>query len=457
MDLNALTMLAAVGSHPAASLLCPDYLQADLAAQHPAAQVVPYCAASLLDDAIPDTAILHKGQLWQLGRRFLRILRAEAHPVFANEVFVVFRAGPANPAAPHPDPVHLSALEAFIHHAQVSGTGVVVSAWGAGNIGDDAVTLAAGLMARAAGCDAVIHAGPQGRPDSLPDARLVIVGGGGLLYDSDYRGQPDYANAGNYTAPLHIAARHGVPCAVLGVGVQGIRTAAGRAAFAAALRRADLVTVRDAEDQRILREELGLRRVHLSADLAFALPRLAGWTTPAESRAGRPRAVISLAASMGGFARQGAAFGTFLRGLVAALGRSHAVVLARHSVDDAAPYAEVAAATGASCLALDEAGVDAALDLYRSADLVVTSRYHGLIFGALGGARLAPVADRAGKIGRLIATRLPSLEAATTYVSGPLGVAPGAVAAKAARVDPAELEACIAAAHADLARLRALF
>nr|WP_305123188.1 polysaccharide pyruvyl transferase family protein [Roseomonas sp. GC11] len=489
MDAHHQAVLEIASTLKPGTLLCPDYLHRPLSEALPAWQAVPYCARSLLGDRLPDLVILHKGMLGQLGPRYLRVLRAESTVLFANAVFVLHSPRPGlTPQAF--DAAHLGPVEHFLHGGPAGrrghGRAVIVSAWRTGNIGDDAVSQAARAMALQAGCAEALCTGPQNWEAALEGARLLLIGGGGLLYDSDYRGQPDYENVGNYTAPLHAAAARGIPAAVIGVGVQGIRTPAGRAAFADALGRVDFLSVRDSVDRSLLMQGLGLPRVHLSADLAFLLPRLlapqpeqqsgvAPATTPPEEGAppaappsliaepppppplpGRPRALLSLAVSMGGFSRDRAAFAAYLRGLVEALQPSHEVILARHSVDDGAIYAQVSAETGAACLPLDEGSVEAALQLYATAALVVTSRYHGLIFGALGGARLAAVADTTGKIGRLIQTRMPSLTPATLFLTGPMRQPPARLAEIARPVDPAELEACIEAAASDLTRLRNL-
>lgn len=466
MDDNALQMLAAVRRAPPASLLCPDYLFPPLAEAFPQARVLPYCAAATLDTEQAETTVIHKGALAAFGRARLRALLTESAPVFANAVFVVYRRrdllAPGEAALDEAQQAHCGAVPAFLRSPLPRGTprrAAIVSAHGAGNVGDDAVSLAAALMARAAGCTEITYTGPAGRLEGLEDLALVLIGGGGLFYDSDYQGRPDYENVGNYLAPLAFAREIGLPSAVLGIGVQGIRTELGAAAYRHGLRRTDLVTVRDAGDQEALARLTGHAHVHLTADLAFALPSLLGArpAPPPRPLGAKPLAILALAGSMGGFDGAAAGFAAFLQRLAMQLGRTHEVVLAQHSADDAKLYQQVAVATGAGLKVLSNLGPERSLDVYAQAEIVITSRYHGLIFGALGGARLAPIGDHGGKIGRLVAQRLPSLMPHTTFVHDRLDDPPEAVIDRAGKVDQAELQACIDGALENLALLRRFF
>ncbi|MBE9604255.1 polysaccharide pyruvyl transferase family protein [Acetobacteraceae bacterium H6797] len=458
MDDNARQMLAAVQLAPPSSLLCPDYLYAELTQALPGAEVVPYCARGMLEGALPAMVVVHKGQMRGLGRALLRQILEGMEPVLANPVFVVFRQ-PQPEAAPLPpeQEAHIGVLREFAAGAdtprRVSGAkrAAIVSAYGVGNVGDDAVSLSGALMAKAVGCTEITYTGPAGRVHDLPDLSLVMVSGGGLIYDRDYQGRPDVENIGNYTTPLAVAREMGIPSAVLGIGVQGIHTALGAAAYRHGLAQADLLTVRDTGDQAVLEQLLG-REVPLTADLAFALPSLlpapaARLHRPLDAK---PLAILALAGSMGGFDGMPGGFATFLQRLAMALSRTHEVVLAQHATDDARVYRQVATATGAGLKVLPNMGPERSLEFFRQAELVVTSRYHGLIFGLLAGARVLPIGDGGGKIGRLVAQRLPSLEGHTLFVSGQITESPEAILALPGRADPAEVEACIAAAMANM-------
>ncbi|MBX5446789.1 polysaccharide pyruvyl transferase family protein, partial [Sphaerobacter sp.] len=248
----------------------------------------------------------------------------------------------------------------------------------------------------------------------------------GLLYDKDV------PNVGNYTAPLRFAAECGVPAAVLGVGTQGIRTEIGRAAYRDALPLAALATVRDVTDAEILDRECGLAGIQVTADLAFTLPELdPAWQSQRRTSGAKPIALLSVGKRLDLVSgKEGYALQTTIA-LVEALQGTHEVILAQHSADDEEICAGAEAATGARRLKLAELGVRATLDVYASADLAVTSRYHGVVFAALAGIPVAPVCSREDKIGRLITHALPSLDCAASEVSE--GTAPPLVAEEIVR------------------------
>ena len=144
-------------------------------------------------------------------------------------------------------------------------------------------TLVAGRIAAQAGFRRVILAGAVASFDLVRDADVVMLGGGGLLYDTADGGAPRAQNVAYYAGLLRHAQELGRATAVLGIGVQGIHTPLGRAAYAEVLRRAAHVSVRDPGDLQVLREELGVDRAVLAADLGFGL---APWVWPAVRRPG---------------------------------------------------------------------------------------------------------------------------------------------------------------------------
>lgn len=402
---------------PAASLICPDYMMDRLRQASAGSVIVPYCAASSLGPEDAEAIIVHKGMLRALGWRRIAAMLATTVPVLANEVFVVFRRGAGRAVADPALDAHLAPLLAFCRHWQAlprrpstGGLAVVASAWNVGNCGDDAVSLAAAAICRRLGFEEVALLGPDGPLDPIERAGLVVLGGGGLLYDDDI------VNAANYTAPLRFAATCGVPFAALGVGTQGIRTPFGRAAFHDALSGAALIAARDPTDLAVLRDRCGLGQVEAGADLAFALPDLEPhWFTeaPRPPRT-RPLALLSLGYSRETPALQGEPLLRNVLAMAHSLGETHDLLLAQHSTDDAVVYAEAARILGIRHVNLAELGVPMAIATYASADLVVTSRYHGAIFAALTGTPVATVCDGQTKLGRLVKQVLPSLASAAT-------------------------------------------
>lgn len=144
---------------------------------------------------------------------------------------------------------------------------LIASAAGYGNLGDDSI--------RDALVDAIVqlhptvevictHPPPEKR--LVEEADFIIVGGGGLLYDSDF------ANVEYYMRYLEWAQELKKPNVVIGVGVQGISTEKGKKYYQKVLNGADLITTRDRESMEILTRDVGVSApIHVCADLAFLL------------------------------------------------------------------------------------------------------------------------------------------------------------------------------------------
>jgi polysaccharide pyruvyl transferase WcaK-like protein len=256
----------------------------------------------------------------------------------------------------------------------------------------------------------------------------------------------------------------GKATAGLGLGTQSIATPLGQRIFGHALRVVDLLTVRDDGDVAELHERLGLAGTRLTADLAFALRALErpGTTPPvpaplaADGPAGRPLALVALPATIAhvfagldGLVEYGAA-------LLRELGNTHEVLLAQHSADDAELCALLHRATGVRAQPLDRIGVRASMALYRAASLVVTGRYHGIIFAALGGrSRVVAVGREATKIGRLLRHDLPSLRGARLDPAELRHTAPAEVLGRSAQPAAAEVRRLEARALENIALLDA--
>jgi hypothetical protein len=422
MDSKLQQIVDAIRGLRGASICCPESAIAALASLAPETELVPYFATSEPVARPSDIVIVHKGLLGRIDRRYLANVMARHIPVAGNEVYVAFaHPAVAREAAASADVTqilpHLGPVQTFCRNwdsvtgSQERGTAVIVSAQGVGNIGDDAVTLAAGAIARRAGFRQIITTGPSADQASMERADLVIVGGGGLFYDRNYLGKLEAENVANYTAPLRFAREAGKAATILGIGTQGIHFDLGRQAFARALRDAHVVTARDPQDVELLQRLAPDRPVHLTADLAFALAALdpSGAPPPLPPLDQRHLALVSIAANMGHFRDPARPIERFVADVVLHLARDHEVVLAQHSSDDARLYDMIARITGARVQRLTSLGVRGTLALYGSARTVVASRFHGLVFGALAGARIASFSTKEGKIGRVLRHSFPSL------------------------------------------------
>ena len=227
MDANHETMIEAVRKHKLDDLVCPEYLHDALSGMGVSRSLVPYCGALSVDFGPDFGVLIHKGLLHRLSFPVLEAMLAKLEPVFANEVFVLLRAGSGevnggqteSEIAAHVSPIldFQRSWGAALHPKSSTKKATIISAWRVGNVGDDVVTLSAEHICREAGYDEVVFLGPNGNYDEIRNSDLVAIGGGGLIYDGDWE------NVSNYTAPAVFAKNLRIPTAVLGVGTQGIR------------------------------------------------------------------------------------------------------------------------------------------------------------------------------------------------------------------------------------------
>lgn len=144
---------------------------------------------------------------------------------------------------------------------------LIASAAGYGNLGDDSIRDAlSSTLKRLYPNMKISHTNPPPKKEAVEWADLTIVGGGGLLYDSDF------ANVVNYMSYIEWAHELGKPSIALGVGVQGISTEEGKRYYQRALNRANLVTTRDRESRGILINLVRISTpIQVCADLSFLL------------------------------------------------------------------------------------------------------------------------------------------------------------------------------------------
>jgi hypothetical protein len=411
VDKHHKDMIAALKLASGDEVLVPDYLFEALSNALANARIIPYSAVTQLKSPIPDYAIVHKGLMPRLPRQVLQALVIHGDVLHANEVFVVFArhaAGAGRSALDvtrrrHTQPVlDYVKRDAGMRQRHADRRAVVVSAFGVGNVGDDAVSFGAREVLYRNGFDEVDLVGPNPDYSVIDSADLVVIGGGGLLYDSSF------SNVSNYTAPIRYAYERGIPSAVLGVGTQGIRTTLGAAAFKDALSLARLVTVRERSDATLLTETVGLKNVHTTGDLALLL---ADGPRPVPVRRDPGLAVLSLSHSLEGWlAKRDSTIDAYLDETVESLGRGYNKVIGVvHSVDDEAIYERLRQRREIQVVKAADYDVSAVMDLYGSAGLVVSSRFHGLLFSVMGRTPLIQVCGPTSKSGRALAERFPSL------------------------------------------------
>ena len=276
-------------------------------------------------------------------------------------------------------------------------TRVTISGWtGSSNLGDELVHRAlVGILHDLGAQVTTLSVDPAGtRADHGVEAvplrpaavwrqasatDLGILGGGGLVQDESSLLNLPY----HLSRPATWSAR-GVPWVGIGLGAGPLHTRASRALAAAVLRRADAITVRDADSARALRS-LGLTPVE-GADLTFNLRSrvvdledvttvsLRGWTGRRRLPAGPER----LRATSPGFDRAVAAA---LDRLAEQTGRTTRFV-ALDGADDDAVHARVAALMATPSERRVPTVDDVVAEVGRGT-VVVAMRYHALVAATL--------------------------------------------------------------------------
>ncbi len=306
---------------------------------------------------------------------------------------------------------------------------VIASASGYGNAGDDLIALALESMVLTIDPAAKLKlTRPPYEEQLIKWADAVIVGGGGLLYDYDQI----KSNVANYASYIEHAAELGKPVYVIGVGEQGIFSAAGKAHYRRALDQALLITVRSQEDQKVLREVVGTKTPVLAAqDLVFAAsyfnqkPKL---SFASKLPWYKPRLGLSLprltnqGLDLDAFDKTTQAaltrYDAYLSGpAIAALKQGFRVTLISQSRDDADFYRDLSVQHKLPLVypELLEAA-PSLIDAYQRCDLIVTGRFHGLILGALLGKPTLAVGIKGQKLDKLISERLSSLKGSFYYL-----------------------------------------
>ena len=366
--------------------------------------------------------VIHKGLLEQYRFETLAAFRRDGTYVFGNPVFVVLaRGGQVGAAADHlgpldeylatgrqpsprpcPDRTALFDRWRGVDRAVLpAGTKrvAVISANGMGNFGDDLLAHATcRLIEQALGpCDIRVLAPPVD-PRSVEGCDLVVIGGGGLLYDVGGGGHfydNDLPNVTNYMAPLLEAQARDIPTFALGQGVTGITSALGRDIYRRVLSRCNGVSVRDRESARVL-DEIGVTcPVATLPDLAFLLGPEARRATgrrarnpmPASER--RPRVLVAVsdpAWFMGPLIGEPTPyqnslirFGETNRWFLSTYKDRLDIQFFVQSRDDLSFCEQVEEIGDFPIIRPDRLDLDQALAHYAEADLVVTSRLHSLV------------------------------------------------------------------------------
>lgn len=224
--------------------------------------------------------IIHKGRIEEYSKNFLNKLIIEGKYIFGNEVFVVYSLLNEKKRE---DDVHLNALLVklkekkekianMIHRKSDGKKRIIVTcAFSMGNLGDNLLAIITKEMVKTAIPEAKVTIIPPPVPEKeIEKADGIVLGGGGLLYDTKFQ------NIKNYMYPLFYAKKQKKFAAAIGQGVQGIVTPLGREIYKEVLDSLDLLTVRGYTDFNILKNRLKLQmeNMHVTPDLVFAYRKI---------------------------------------------------------------------------------------------------------------------------------------------------------------------------------------
>lgn len=293
---------------------------------------------------------------------------------------------------------------------------LISSANSYGNVGDDICGYSAEHLMKKAfpGADTRVTCPPY-RKDLVDWSDAVVIGGGGVIYDSDFD------NVTNYMNYVDEAKRQGKLAYVLGVGIQGIGTDKGRAAYQRSLGSADVVTVRTPTDNKLLKDA-GVTTAVTTQDIGFATAEWVGRPSFFQKirlqRLFKPNGKPNLGLALVDLVKiKGDAFDEKSKNFVDSVDRNLSricqefnVYLLVHSADDAEFYAQLKAKYDVRIVNYKTIkDIEFFWAAYKRLDLVIGSRFHSIVLACLAGVPVVGVSSESTKQNRLANYDMPTL------------------------------------------------
>lgn len=412
LDTNLIQIIEFINSRKYECIIVPGYAHAILSEETPSVRYYSYIASfEDIDDV--DAIVIHKGLMHRIDKRIFLEAYFNWVPVFANDVVCIFtKSGERNLGADL-QRQHLRPVENFVaklhnKHRKVNkpNSAVIVSAYGVQNVGDDLVSIASERMLLDVGIDEVTKSGPSVAIEDIEASDLVVLGGGGLLYDSDQE------NLENYLYPMRAAASRGKRTAILGVGSQGLHSPIARACTARILRDVDLLSVRSPLDKEVLEGLDSSVKLDVieGQDMAFYIAddlRALAIDVRSEEKAALFSVSITIKERL---AIAGIDIGEACNAIITDLKeKGYKVSLALHSTDDEDFYAAISRRNDVRIVDLASIGIFGTASLYARSDLIITSRFHAIIYGAIFGKSVVSLYGNKCKSGRLLNSYLQSI------------------------------------------------
>lgn len=292
----------------------------------------------------------------------------------------------------------------------------IFGATGYSNVGDDLIAAVLREMLLRSIPDIDITIVPHYRRELIERSDVVIVGGGGLIYDYDP------VNVTNYTEIILRAQEQVIPVFMAGIGVQHVFSEKSKELYRDALRFVEGISLRNDHDAEYVVSELHCRpeTVIRSRDLAFLGTELFP-VQPVAPKGDKKVIVLSLANWQLGAKNYNRidpalneaqkAYLQYVREQIGVLTDTYEVKLVCQAAEDRELYEGIVEKHPTIELVTFE-GIEDSHEIYNvfaGADVVVTGRYHGLIAGLIVDTPTIAVSFGGHKQQKLITDSYPSL------------------------------------------------
>lgn len=294
----------------------------------------------------------------------------------------------------------------------------VFGASNCGNVGDDLIALILKKYIEGFFEDrAEVTLIPQQKQfEQIKDADILIIGGGGLIYDYDIN------NVKNYCEAVRYAHDYRIPVYFMGMGVQHVFSEEAKNIYKAELPKVSAIVTRGTFDSQFIVDTLGYdpARVITSRDLVFLYDDVLERRAVKSSDSKKPTLSLSLADW-----KLGSSYKNIQEGLEEAYANYRAylektlpllkkhfdvrVVCQANEDKDISEY--LAGVFDTEVITFPDIESSAELvEVYRASDYVITNRYHGLIAAIIAQTPALGVSFSTHKSQRLIRDSFPSLE-----------------------------------------------
>ena len=288
----------------------------------------------------------------------------------------------------------------------------IFGASGCGNVGDDliGVTLKEYLEKKIDNVEVVLT--QQHKREYIMASDIVIIGGGGLIYDYVME------NVDNYIDIILRAKHLGIPTYMLGMGVQHVFSVEAKKKYEDAFKNLDMIETRGERDSKIIRDDFYYNgRLVTGSDIVFLLKDSVRLK---KEHHDKPKILLSLADWKLGndtnnkidpkLEEDYKAYREYLRKELPKIKDDFDFIIVNQAVEDLEFSKELVELTGGRYETFETIeDSKRLLDIYSEADAVLTGRYHGMIAAILTRKPVLAVSFKGHKQHYLAKELFPSL------------------------------------------------